>query len=67
VWFTQLRYISAVYYSLEVLMVNEFRDSTMDCSAGMEPGLTGLAESALASITGAQRAVLRQLAQPQEG
>jgi hypothetical protein len=67
VWFTQLRYISTIYYSFEALMVNEFQGISMDCSAGVEPGLTGLAESALASITGAQRAVLRQLARPQEG
>jgi hypothetical protein len=69
VWFTQLRYISAVYYSLEALMVNEFQGSSMDCSAGMEPGLqlAGLAESALASITGGQRAVLRQMTRPQDG
>jgi hypothetical protein len=67
VWFTQLRYISALWYSLEALMVNEFQGSSMDCSAGMEPGLTGLAESALASITGAQRAVLRQITRPQDG
>jgi hypothetical protein len=66
-WWTQLRYINAVYFSLEALMVNEFQGSSTDCSAGIEPGLAGLAESALASITGAQRAVLRQLARPQEG
>jgi hypothetical protein len=67
VWFTQLRYISAVYYSLEALMVNEFQGSSMDCSNGVEPGLAGLAESALVSITGVQRAVLWQVTQPQEG
>jgi hypothetical protein len=66
-WWTQLCYINAVYFSLEALMVNELQGSTMDCSAGVEPQLTGLAESALASITGAQRAVLRQLTNPQEG
>jgi hypothetical protein len=45
-WLTQLRYISALYYSVEALMVNEFQGSSMDCSGGMEPGLVGLAESA---------------------
>ncbi|WIA12631.1 hypothetical protein OEZ85_006286 [Tetradesmus obliquus] len=66
VWLTQLRYISALYYSLEALTVNEFHGSSMSCSGGLEPGLAGLAESALASITPGQHAMLQQLTQPQE-
>uniref|UniRef100_A0A383VMS4 ABC transporter domain-containing protein n=1 Tax=Tetradesmus obliquus TaxID=3088 RepID=A0A383VMS4_TETOB len=66
VWLTQLRYISVLYYSLEALTVNEFHGSSISCSGGLEPGLAGLAESALASITPCQHAMLQQLTQPQE-
>jgi hypothetical protein len=66
-WFTQLRYISAVHFSLEAFMVNEFQGSSMDCSAGLGPELASLAESALVTASGVQRAVMQQLTRPQEG
>jgi hypothetical protein len=66
-WFTQLRYMSAMYFALEGLMVNEFQGSSVDCSAGLDPGLAGLAGSAFSGITTFQRAVLLQLTQPQDG
>ncbi|WIA32105.1 hypothetical protein OEZ86_002956 [Tetradesmus obliquus] len=66
-WFAQLRYISAIYFTLEGLMVNEFQGSTVDCSPGLETGLASLAESAIDSSSGLYQAVLLQLVQPQPG
>jgi hypothetical protein len=66
-WFTQLRYISAIYFTLEGLMVNELQGSTIDCSAGLDTGLASLVESALVNASGFQQTVLLQLTQPQEG
>jgi hypothetical protein len=66
-WFMQLRYISAIYFALEGLMVNEFQGSSVDCSDGLEPGLASLAESALGGLSSFQQAMLLRAVQPQEG
>jgi hypothetical protein len=34
-WLTQLRYVSAMYFGLEALVLNEFYGLTYDCSSGM--------------------------------
>eukprot|EP00775_Hariotina_reticulata_P008750 gene8750-8930_t len=64
-WLTQLRYITTVPFGLEALLTNEYGNTTMDCSQGMEPSLVRLAQSALPNLTKAQSSILNNLLKPQ--
>ena len=66
-WLTQLRYISAFYFSIEALMQNELRGGTVDCSKGLNNDQVDMLTSGVGNMTSLQKAVLNQLKQPQPG
>lgn len=66
-WLTQLRYIAASYYAVESITVNEFTGGMLDCSAGLASAQVDALTEALVNAPAAQKAVLRQLKQPQPG
>lgn len=66
-WFTQLRYISAVYFAVEAQMINEFSGTSADCSQGMEGSLVHLVKAALPHLNGFQQGVVDRLGNTQEG
>lgn len=66
-WLTQLRYISAAYFSLEALVLNEFSGRVADCSKGLESGLVDMLQAGLSSATPMQRTILNRLKEPQPG
>lgn len=66
-WLTQLRYISAAYFSLEALVQNEFNNRVSDCSKGLESGLVDMLQAGLTSATPLQKTVLNRLKEPQPG
>lgn len=66
-WLTQLRYISAAYFSLEALVQNEFNGRISDCSKGLEAGLVDMLQAGLANATPMQRTVLNRMKDPQPG
>jgi hypothetical protein len=66
-WLTQLRYISAAYFSLEALVQNEFTGRVNDCSAGLEGGLVDMLQAGLTNATPMQRTVLNRMKEPQPG
>jgi hypothetical protein len=66
-WITQLRYISAAYFSLEALVQNEFNGRVNDCSSGLESGLVDMLQAGLMTATPMQKMVLNRLKDPQPG
>lgn len=66
-WLTQLRYISAAYFALEALVLNEFTGQTSDCSKGLEARLVDMLKAGLSSATPLQLTMLERMKQPQPG
>lgn len=66
-WFTQLRYISALYFAIEAQMISEFQDITADCSQGLDANMLHLLKSSLPHMTGLQQNVVNQLGKTQTG
>jgi hypothetical protein len=66
-WLTQLRYISAVYFGFEALVLNEFSGVTLDCSQGMGPDYMNFVLTAFPRLTSAQKGILERMSQPQPG
>lgn len=66
-WLTQLRYISAAYFSLEALVQNEFNGMVNDCSRGLESGLVDMLQAGLTNATPMQKMVLNRMKDPQPG
>lgn len=64
---TMLRYISAAYFALEALVINEFSGTQMSCASGMDSGTRVLLDNLFTSASPAQRAALRQMERPQPG
>lgn len=66
-WLTQLRYVSAVYFGFEALVLNEFSGVYLDCSAGLGPGYMSFVLTAFPKLTQAQTNILKTLQNPQPG
>eukprot|EP00775_Hariotina_reticulata_P005626 gene5626-5865_t len=67
-WLTQLRYISALYFGLEAMVLNEFYGLTYDCSAGIgNSGYMNFIMTAFPKLTNAQKSMLQTLERPQPG
>lgn len=64
-WLTQLRYISAVYFGFEALVLNEFSGVTLDCSNGMGEEYMNFVLTAFPRMTAAQKQILGRMSQPQ--
>lgn len=66
-WLTQLRYVSASYFALEALNVNELQGDVANCSQGVDQALVNTLTAALVNATDMQKAALANLKQPQPG
>lgn len=66
-WLTQLRYVSAAYFSLEALVQNEFSGRVNDCSKGLESGLVDMLQAGLMNASPMQKVVLGRMKEPQPG
>lgn len=64
---TGLRYISAAYFAFEALMVNQFKGNTTDCSSGFDGGLIETAAKGFPNMSAFQKAIVKQMVQPQPG
>ncbi|KAF8066171.1 abcG22 [Scenedesmus sp. PABB004] len=64
-WLTQLRYVSALYFGFEALVLNEFTSVALDCSAGLDDAYLGFILTAFPGLNPSQRGVLNSLARPQ--
>lgn len=64
---TQLRYINAVYFGFEALVINEFRDLRLDCSAGIGADATGFILTAFPNMSAAHKGIVAQMTKPQQG
>ena len=64
---TGLRYITAGYYLMEALMVNQFTGRTLDCSGGLGADVADTLTGSLVSASSLQKLVIEQLKEPQPG
>lgn len=64
---TTLRYISAAYFALEALVINEFGGTQISCETGLDSGTRVLLDNLFTSASAGQRAALRQMEKPQPG
>lgn len=64
---TYLRYLSAAYFALEALMVNEMSARVLDCSAGLGSELVETVTTGFANASAFQKAAINQLKDPQPG
>jgi hypothetical protein len=66
-WATQLRWVTASYYALEALMVNQYTGLLLDCSGGLPAEQVDTVTGSLVNATPFQQAMLQHLKQPQPG